>query len=384
MAPKQKTASSALKQTLEQSRVIITVGSGGVGKTTISAALALRAATSNRSALVCTIDPAKRLANALGLELLGNHEARIDDTRISAAGIPSGAPLWAMMLDMKHTWDRLIEKHAPADRREKIFNNRFYQALSTVLAGSQEYIAMEKLYELRTEDRHALIVLDTPPTVHALDFLNAPNRLLEFLDNDAAKWLLTPALAAGKFGLKMLNFGSSSVAKTLSRFTGTETLQQLAEFMLNISGMNEGFKVRAKETKALLRDQSTAFVLVTGPMPERVEEALYFHRLLSSQGMRTAAIVVNQVHQRVDSRVRAQAESLSPGRLRNKLLETLDENETLAESDSRGIERLAQHASPTPLVLVPRFAADVHELKSLYETSAYLVGEKVFAVPSSV
>jgi anion-transporting ArsA/GET3 family ATPase len=367
---------TSLAEVLERSRIIITVGSGGVGKTTISAALALRASVAQRSSLVCTIDPAKRLANALGLDALGNHEARIDDARIAAANITPGAPLWAMMLDMKHAWDKLIDDHAPPEKREKILNNRFYQTLSTVLAGSQEYIAMEKLYALHTENRHSLIVLDTPPTVHALDFLNAPNRLLEFFDNDAAKWLLTPALAAGKFGLKILNFGSSSVAKTLSRFTGTETLQQLADFMLNISGMNDGFRERARATKALLRDPSTAFVLVTGPMPERIEEALYFHSVLASQGMRTAAIVVNQVHPPVDEAVRREALGISDSVLKAKVLETIDEHATLAESDSRGIERLTQRTSPTPLVLVPRLSTDVHELRGLFDTSAFLVGER--------
>ncbi len=367
-------STTELKKTLQSAKVILTVGSGGVGKTTVSASLALRAAMDGRTALVCTIDPAKRLANALGLQAMGNLEAQIDPSLLLLAQLELRAPLWAMMLDMKHAWDSLIEKHAPPDKRERILGNRFYQALSTALAGSQEYIAMEKLFELRAENKYQLIVLDTPPTVHALDFLNAPNRLLEFLDNDAAKWLLTPALAAGKFGLKILNFGSTSVAKTLSRFTGTETLQQLADFMLNISGMNDGFRERATQTKALLRDASTAFVLVTGPMPERVDEALYFHELLQKNGMKTAAVVVNQVHQPVDAALRQQAQALGDAVLRKKLLETIDERDTLAESDARGIERLKQRCAPTPLLLVPRFDSDVHDLRALHRTSQYLVG----------
>src|SRR6185295_5621925 len=149
-----------------------------------------------------------------------------------------------MMLDMKHTWDAVIEQRAPADKRETILKNRFYQSLSSELAGSQEYIAMEKLWQLRSQRDYRLIVLDTPPTAHALDFLDAPNRVLDFMDNEAARWLLTPALAAGKVGLKLFNLGSSYVAKTLTKFTGTETLQELAAFMLAISGLNEGFKER--------------------------------------------------------------------------------------------------------------------------------------------
>ncbi len=170
-----------------------------------------------------------------------------------------------MMLDMKQTWDDLITRYAPPDKRERILYNRFYQSLSSALAGSQEYIAMEKLWELRNRRDYELIVLDTPPTAHALDFLEAPNRVLDFLDNEAAKWLLTPALAAGKFGLSLFNLGGSYVAKTLSKFTGTETLQELSGFMLAIASMNESFRERARGVRELLEAKQTGFVLVTSP-----------------------------------------------------------------------------------------------------------------------
>ena len=183
-----------IRAALESSDVLITVGSGGVGKTTVAAAIALRAAMEGQGSLVCTIDPARRLANALGLQALGNAETEISTATFANAGLAPRAPMRAMMLDMKRTWDELIERRAPPDKREKILNNRFYQSLSSALAGSQEYVAMEKLWELRTQRDYPLIVLDTPPTAHALDFLDAPNRILDFLDNDASKWLLTPAI----------------------------------------------------------------------------------------------------------------------------------------------------------------------------------------------
>lgn len=365
---------SPLRRAYEENSVLITVGSGGVGKTTVAATLALRAAMEGTASLVCTIDPAKRLANALGLEALGNQVTRIGDPVFAEAGLAPRAPMDAMMLDMKRTWDEVIEQRAPPDKREKILNNRFYQSLSTALAGSQEYVAMEKLCELRATSSAGLIVLDTPPTAHALDFLDAPNRILDFLDNESAKWLLTPALAAGKFGLKLFNLGGSYVAKTIARFTGTETLQALADFMLHMSGMNEGFRERAHQTRALLEAQSTSFVLVTGPMPDRLDEAVYFHTLLQQNKLRVAAVVVNRVHAPVADSLWAEVARLPPS-LQPAFEKTLKENEHLARQDGRGIARLAEACAPTPLVLVPRFEADVHDLASLFETSRYLWGD---------
>ncbi len=368
------TGEEALRRALSQRRVLLCVGAGGVGKTTISATLALRAAVEGRSALVCTIDPARRLANSLGLSELGNTESRISSDKLAEAGLPPQAPLSAMMLDMKQAWDELILQHAPPDKQARILGNRFYQSLSTALAGSQEYIAMEKLWQLRSNRDYGVIVLDTPPTAHALDFLDAPNRILDFLDNEAAKWLLTPALAAGKVGLQLFNLGSSYVAKTISKLTGTETLQELSNFMLAISGMNQSFRERAHQVKQLLGSEQTEFVLVTVPGAERLDEVVHFHTLLRQSEMRVAAIVVNRVHVAPTQRQRAQTAKL-PGPLREKLTATLDEVERLATQDAKGIEALRAACEPTPLVLVPRFELDVHDLQSLWRTGRYLVGE---------
>ncbi|MBS1150776.1 MAG: agmR [Myxococcaceae bacterium] len=360
---------------VHRSNVLVCVGPGGVGKTTVAATLALRAAVEGKGSLVCTIDPAKRLANSLGLAELGNAETRIADPILAAAsGQQPRAAMHAMMLDMKRAWDELIEQRAPADKREKILGNRFYQSLSTALAGSQEYIAMEKLCELRMQRGYPMIVLDTPPTAHALDFLDAPNRILDFLDNDAAKWLLTPALAAGKIGLKLFNLGSSYVAKTISKFTGVETLQELANFMLHMSSMYEGFRERAHQTRALLEADTTSFVLVTGPMPERLDEAVFFHTTLLQNHLSMAAVVVNRVHPPVPAALWSHAKKL-PDELRKRVEATLNENDHLASQDARGVARLAELCAPTPLVLIPRFELDVHDLTSLWNTSRFLFGE---------
>lgn len=366
--------SSPLAEAAAKSTVLITVGSGGVGKTTVAATLALRAAMEGQGSLVCTIDPARRLANALGLKALGNAETLIAPETFARAGLAPRAEMRAMMLDMKRAWDELIERRAPPDKRQKILDNRFYQSLSTALAGSQEYVAMEKLWELRTQRSYPLIVLDTPPTGHALDFLDAPGRILDFLDNDAARWLLTPALAAGKIGLKLFNLGGSYVARTLSRLTGTETLQQLADFMLNISGMNEGFRERAQQTRALLQAPTTGFVVVTSPLSERLDEVLSFHQLLKEQGMRVVAVVANRVHVAPPPTVWEEVGALPPAQ-RGPLEETLKENEQLARQDARGLDRLRRAVGDTPVVLVPRFDEEVHDLASLYETSRWLYGD---------
>jgi anion-transporting ArsA/GET3 family ATPase len=368
------TRASPLAEAAARCTVLITVGSGGVGKTTVAATLALRAAMEGQGSLVCTIDPARRLANALGLKALGNAETLIAQETFARAGLAPRAEMRAMMLDMKRAWDELIERRAPPDKRQKILDNRFYRSLSTALAGSQEYVAMEKLWELRTQRSYPLIVLDTPPTSHALDFLDAPGRILDFLDNDAARWLLTPALAAGKLGLKLFNLGGSYVARTLSRITGTETLQQLADFMLNISGMNEGFRERAQQTRSLLQAPTTGFVLVTSPMPERLDEALYFHQVLLEHGMRVAAVVANRVHVAPPAEVWDEVAGL-PTPQRELLEKTLRESEQLARQDAVGLARLRGSVGNTPVVLVPRFEHEVHELAALYETSRWLWGD---------
>jgi anion-transporting ArsA/GET3 family ATPase len=368
---------NALSPALASKRVLVCVGSGGVGKTTVAATLALRAAVEGRSSLVCTIDPAKRLANSLGLHALGNVEAEVPASALEPLGVRPQARLHAMMLDMKQTWDDLVTRYAPTDKRERILSNRFYQSLSSALAGSQEYIAMEKLWELRTRRDYELIVLDTPPTAHALDFLEAPSRVLDFLDNEAARKLLTPALAAGKFGLSLFSLGSSYMAKTLSRLTGTETLQELTHFLLAIAPMNESFRERARGVRELLEAEQTGFVLVTSPGRERLDEVIHFHRLLSQNRMEVVALVVNRVHPRPGPELWEEARHLTPSR-RAKVEQTLRELEMLATQDAAGISELQTACPGTPLIQVPRFEMDVHDIGALWRTGRFLLGKEQF------
>jgi len=264
---------------LDDRKIICCVGSGGVGKTTTSAALALRAAMDGKKALVLTIDPARRLANSLGLKELGNEETRIDPTHFAEAKLRPRGEMWAMMLNLKGSWDELVRKNARSPgQAEAILGNKLYQTLSTAMAGSLEYIAMEKVYELYASGRYDVVVLDTPPTSNALDFLHAPDRILGVLDNNAMRIVLGPMLKAGKVGFRLLAAPSSLVLRTLARFTGSDFLRDLATFMMAFEGMYEGFKDRAGKVKAALSSPQTGFVLVTSPNPLITQEALFFHR----------------------------------------------------------------------------------------------------------
>ncbi len=363
---------------LHQREVVVCVGPGGVGKTTVSAAIALHQAVRGTRSIVCTIDPAKRLANALGVAALGNAETEISPAALAALPEKPNAVLGAMMLDMKRSWDELIERRAPKAMQRAILDNRFYQSLSTALAGSHEYIAMEKLWELKSQARHPLIVLDTPPAAHALDFLEAPTRVLDFLDNDAARWLLGPALKASRAGFSMLRFSEGTVAKTIAKFTGTETLSDLADFMLAIAGMNDDFRERASQTQKLLRAPQTAFVLVTSPAPSRVDEAIEFDRQLRGHGITPAALVVNRAHEPPPRFEAAGADALEAS-LAARVRQTLDEAAAEAASDAAGVARLRRACPELPVVLVPQFHADVHDLQSLWETARYLFGAARFA-----
>jgi len=367
-------AANPLGRALFKNDVLVCVGGGGVGKTTIAAALALRSAAEGKRSLVCTIDPARRLANSLGLSQLGNTETRIGAQSLEEAGVPGDAPLFAMMLDTKRTWDEFIERYAPADKREQILGNRFYQSLASRLAGSQEYIAMEKLWQLKSRQQYELIVLDTPPTAHALDFLDAPNRVLDFFDNDAARWLLRPALAAGRWGLQVFSFGGNYVAKTLSKLTGADTLRELAEFMLAISGMNESFRERATQVRDLLAAERTSFVLVTTPRLEGIDELSQLQRVLQQNHMSIAALVVNRV-QLAPLPSDWEAAAQEPRPLRAKLEATLEERRLGAERDSQAISRIRGLCEPTPLIQVPAFSTDIHDLKGLWRTAEFLFAE---------
>jgi anion-transporting ArsA/GET3 family ATPase len=366
---------TAVRDALATRRIVVCVGSGGVGKTTVAAAIGLSRAAEGARALVCTIDPARRLANALGLSSLGNVETRVPDHKFAEAGIAPRGELYAMMLDVKRTWDDLVTRHAPEPaRRERILRNRLYQQMSSALAGSQEYMAMEKLYELATDRDYDVIVLDTPPTAHALDFLDAPDRILDFLGNETARALLAPAIGAGKLGLRLAQLGGGYIAKTLARFTGQAALADLGDFLQGFQGMYEGFKERAGAVRALLARPEVGFVLVTSASPVSIDEALAFHERLHAEAMPVAGLVVNRVTPvlwasgaPLPTAPELDAALGDPGghdgAFARRLAVTLAEHEALAAAEQQAIERLRPVS--VPRAVVPRLETDVHDLAGL-------------------
>jgi anion-transporting ArsA/GET3 family ATPase len=281
---------------LQRSRVAVCVGSGGVGKTTVAAALAFEAARRGRRALVLTIDPARRLADALGVRALGNQPERLPAAELAALGVPSGGSLSALMLDMKRTFDDLVARFADsAQTRSRILGNPIYQHVSEALAGSIEYSAMEKVYELAEQRAYDLIVVDTPPSQHALDFLEAPQRLLEFLDSRIVQVLIHPAFVAGRLGFRVFQRGTRRVLQLIERVTGIGFLEDISEFLLAFEGMSAGFRARASGVRQLLLGPQTAFVLVAGAGRDSVSQALALRARLEAYGASLAGVLANRV-----------------------------------------------------------------------------------------
>ena len=346
--------------------VVICAGAGGVGKTTTSAAIALGMAAQGKKVAVLTIDPAKRLAESLGLPELGNEARRVE-------GLDVEGELWAMMLDAKRTFDELVERHAPDERsRDAILSNRIYREISNAVAGSQEYMAMEKLFELREEGRYDLLVLDTPPSRNALDFLDAPERLSRFIDSRSLRFFLTP----GRQGLKLFSRGTGMLLSVLKRITGTELLQDLSEFFNAFGDMAEGFRERAVRVSELLSDPGTAFLLVTSTRNDSVDEAIFFNKRLEGAHMRLAGVIVNRVHTEVETdgspdSLRRDLEPLLGDALAGKVARNYEDFRLLAEHDRASIERLGRRLD-APLVLVPHLEDDVHDASGLEAMNRHL------------
>ncbi|GAA4014830.1 ArsA family ATPase [Streptomyces plumbiresistens] len=272
-----------------KTRIVVCCGSGGVGKTTTAAALGLRAAERGRKVVVLTIDPARRLAQSMGIDSLDNTPRRVK-------GVEGDGELHAMMLDMKRTFDEIVEAHADEDRASAILNNPFYQSLSAGFAGTQEYMAMEKLGQLRARDEWDLIVVDTPPSRSALDFLDAPKRLGSFLDGKLIRVLLAPAKVGGRAGMKFLNVGMSMMTGALGKLLGGQLLKDVQTFVAAMDSMFGGFRTRADATYKLLQAPGTAFLVVAAPERDALREAAYFVERLAAEDMPLAGLVLNRVH----------------------------------------------------------------------------------------
>ena len=348
---------------LQQKKILLCLGGGGVGKTTISASLALAAALRGRRVALLTIDPAKRLKDALGMPDLASEPTRVAIDHLGAA---PGGELVASMLDAKRTFDQLVARFAPSlEAAERILHNRLYQYVSGALAGSQEYMALEKLYEIATADAYDLLIIDTPPTHHALDFLDAPRRMIDLLGSRALSFLQRPSLALFGVGSRFAQAALETILRALERFTGLKLLAEVADFIGGFDGMVEGFQSRADAVRRLLRDSQTAAVLVTSAEPLTVEETIAFYRELDRAGLCVGAVVMNRaVPESLLGRMRRRANSI-PADLRRKLRDARRELELLADRDRRMAANLRAAAYGLPIAMVPAFARDVVSLESL-------------------
>jgi anion-transporting ArsA/GET3 family ATPase len=349
-------------------RIVVCCGSGGVGKTTTAAALALRAAEHGRQVVVLTIDPARRLAQSMGLTELDNVPRKVDGIDTAAGG-----GLDAMMLDMKRTFDEVVESHAAPDKAAQILANPFYQALSSSFAGTQEYMAMEKLGQLRARDDWDLIVVDTPPSRSALDFLDAPERLGSFLDGRLIRLLMAPARAGGRAYLRFFSAGVGAVTNAFDKILGGELLGNIQTFVSALDTMFGGFRERADQTYALLKRPDTAFVVVATPEPDALREASYFVERLETDSMPLAGLILNRIHP--DGGIRLGEYQASAGaerldglrghRLTAALLRLYAENRRLAARDNRRASRFIVAHPNVAVARIPVLAIEVNNLDGL-------------------
>lgn len=357
-------------RSVASAKVVICVGAGGVGKTTVAAALGLGLAAEGRRVALVTIDPARRLAEALGLDELGNHPSLVDQRLLAGSGLRMRGQLWAMMLDVSLTFDELISRLAPdAAVRDEILANGIYRNLSTAIAGSQEYTAMAKLFELALQNAYDTIVLDTPPSRNALDFLQAPGRLSALLEGRTFALLARPGSGAARTASVLLG--------ALSRVLGVSLLHDLASFFRLIGGMSDGFRDRADGVAALLADPETAFVLIASPEHAAIEEATFLGEALIAAGSRRHVLVINRLH-RLAAKAQSEGDTvrrLAPtlGRaLAGKVARTHAEVQALARHDARAIKQLRAAFGGARVAYVAEREDDVHDVKGLAAMLAQL------------
>jgi anion-transporting ArsA/GET3 family ATPase len=351
--------------------VVVCAGSGGVGKTTTAAALGMGAAALGAKVAVVTIDPARRLANSLGLAELGNEPQRIDPERFTAHGVEMRGELWALMLDAKRTFDELIEHLAPDHRTlDEVMHNRIYQQLSSAVAGSQEFSAVAKLYELDASGDFDLLVLDTPPSRNALDFLDAPARLTGFFQGRALKLFLRPAGLGGR----IVGRGTGVAFGLLRRVTGVDLMEDLSVFFRALGGMIDTFVARADRVAALLSDPGTTFLIVTSPRHDPVEEAIFFHRKLREAGMPFGGLVVNRLHAapELDGDVPPGLEEELGDALAGRVAASARKLASLAARDAANVAHLRAMLGDPPVIVVPERQDDVHDVEGLAHVRAHL------------
>jgi len=368
-----------LAEHLRDTQVVVCAGAGGVGKTTTAAALAAGMAERGRRVLVLTIDPARRLAGALGLPETDDAEHEVD---LAAHGMQGSGSLHAAMLDARATFDALVREQAPTpEAAERILRNPVYQQMAGAVAGSHEYMAMERLYEVWSSGRYDLIVLDTPPSRHALDFLEAPGRVIRFVDGKALRLLVRPGVHAGRLSLRALGSAPGLALAGVERLTGMTLLADLSEFAASFDGMYGGFQRRADEVAQLLASPETTFLLVTVPLREPMTEADFFWRALRERDLPFGGVVVNKVHpsyvggarSRLRSRaLRALRDAGAPEETAQRAAANLLDFQSLADRDRANIERLQQRMGADAVIEVPLLEHDVHDLEGLAAVSRHL------------
>jgi len=385
-----------LEGLLRNRQIVICCGSGGVGKTTVSAALGVQAALLGKKVLALTVDPAKRLADSLGLTELGNKEARLPQESFLRYGREPTGSLYAMMLDTKRTFDELIERYAPnQDVAQNILKNRFYQNLSSAMAGSHEYLAMEKLYQLHLEGRYDLIVLDTPPTKHALDFLEAPSRVRAFFDRRVSQWFVKPYLTMGRLGMNLFNRTAGTVLRLVERFTGAEFLHDVSEFVMGLADSFDIFRSRAEEVMHVLSGDQTSFLLVTGTDRNALEEAAYFYDRIQEASLPFGGVIANRFHtlpvlgeagpastEGLDLEGNGSPDSLAsylhgekglPVHVARQLVENFDRYDRLSRRDQSILQEFVRRSSKQiPIRTIPGVDEEIFDMDGLLKVNAYL------------
>ncbi|HZR83198.1 MAG TPA: ArsA-related P-loop ATPase [Candidatus Binatia bacterium] len=384
-----------IAQLVARHRIVVCAGSGGVGKTTTAASLALWGARAGRHAIVLTIDPARRLADSLGIGPIGNTPRRVPDDVLRSLDVAAGGTLTAMMLDQKGSWDELVERHAPTpEARARILENRFYRQLSQSFAGSQEYMAVEQLGELDASGRYDLIVVDTPPTQHALDFLEAPDRLLAFLDRRIVRWFVRPSMSIGWSAFQSMNRTVRFLLRKIEDATGVATLAEVSDFFTSMSSLFDGFEARVARVTELLRDPKTAFLLISGPDEQVLDQVDYLAGQMAARRMPLKGVVMNRVHplfqseglddESADTIARAvagpagRALAALPERHRKDLVGRVAANFVAHQARARGdalrIEVFRQGLPEgVPVVQVPELARDIHDVHGLAALHPYLM-----------
>jgi anion-transporting ArsA/GET3 family ATPase len=368
-----------MKNKIQTAKIIACCGSGGVGKTTLSAAIGLYGALIGKKTIVLTIDPAKRLADALGLKAINYEEQRIPESCFDAIGLKPKGELFAMMLDTRHVFDRVVSTYSSSpEMAERIFKNRYYQYLSTSLAGTHEYMAMEKLYELNETNKYDLIVLDTPPSRRALDFLDAPERLNDLFGRHFFWNLLKPYFKAGKLGYRMIYFVASPVLRSISKIFGIQALNDLADFFyLADESFIDGFRSRSLAIKSVLSSPQTVFLAISSPMRAPMLEALYFYDKIKENNMPFGGFIINRVHKTLEKISDTDRDAIhawiSSEVLAKKIIQNYQRFERLGASCNQLIDNLLSITDPTMHIYqIPFFESDVHDVAHLCQLHEYL------------